>query len=338
MKVVELSSEEWAGLLKAAHSATIFHSNEWLTVLERTYRCEVRRLGFLEGGNLVGGIPVCVRRKFIYRIAGSPIRGMVTPYQGPICRDPSDYAVIFEAFWQYVASMGWDFVEVTPSPDSPLVHWRPSDSRIRCEARRTIYLDFTPGEAKLFRKMDPSCQRLVRQSEKRGAECRLIEQTEKGWIDEYYQLAVELYQRQHRPPAIPKAFYENLWDLLGRTGKAAVFAVTFERQLVAGNINLVDNGILYGLDLASKEAYNYLRPNNLAEWAVIRWATQGGLRTYDMVGADIPGIANFKKGFGGHFVPYVTFHRSQNWIARFGECGYRRLAPLARRVAVRLGQ
>lgn len=338
MKVVELSSEGWAGLLKVAHSTTIFHSNEWLKVLERTYKCEVRRLGFLDGEDLVGGIPVCLRRKFIYRLAGSPASGMVTPYQGPICRDPSDYAGIFEAFWRYVASVGWDFVEVTPSPDSPLVHWRPSDSRIRCETRQTICLDLTPGEAKLFREMEASCRRLVRQSEKRGAECRLIEQIEKGWIDEYYQLIVELYQRQHRPPAIPKVFYENLWDLLGRTGKAAMFAVTFERQLIAGNINLVDSGTLYGIDLASKQVCNNLRPNNLAEWTVIRWAIQEGLRTYDMVGANIPSIARFKKSFGGRFVPYVTFHRSKNRLAHFGECGYRMLAPLARWIASTFGK
>ena len=143
MKVVDLSASEWAQLLKNTPSATIFHTNEWLAVLERTYGCEIRRLGFLEDGNLVGGIPVAIKKKFIYRIAGSPAGGMVTPYQGPICRDLSQYGVIFEAFWRYAMVTGWDLSRVTPPPYSPLVDWRRTGLGVRCEALQTIHLDLT---------------------------------------------------------------------------------------------------------------------------------------------------------------------------------------------------
>lgn len=338
MKVTELSSEEWAGLLKVAHSATIFHSNEWLRVLERTYKCEVRRLGFLEGGDLVGGIPVCLTRKFIYRLVGSPVSGMVTPYQGPVCLDPSQYGPVFTAFWCHATSMPWDFVEVTPPPESPLVNWRSNDPRIRYESLKTIYVDLTQGEMKLLRQMEADCRNQVRQSEQRGAECRASNPDRGDWLNSYYEMTTELYRRQGRPPAIPRVFFENLMDEFSSTGKSKLFVAMYHQEMIAAGIFLVDNCRFYSLDFVSKQAHHRLRPNNLIEWTCMRWAIQQGLQTYDMVGANISSIARFKKGFGGHVVPYVTFQRTKDWLASVGERGYRRLAPLARRVALRLSK
>jgi CelD/BcsL family acetyltransferase involved in cellulose biosynthesis len=336
MKVVDLSPGEWTALLKVAPSVTIFHTNEWLTVLERTYGCEFRRLGFVNGGHLVGGIPVSVRRKFIYRIAGSPASGMVTPYQGPVCEDVSKSGTIFEAFWRYAVSMGWDFVEVTPAPDSPLLDWRRTDLGVRCEARQTICLDLTRGETNLFQGMEKDCRNKVRQGEKRGAVVTEVGANGNDWIGPFYDAKSELYRRQHRPPSIPRAFFENLQDVFAARGTLKIFIATYENEMIAGAVALVDEGTLYGCDRVSRSAYNYLRPNNLIDWAIIRWACRQGLRTLDMMGGNIPGITHYKEGFGGRFVPYVTFQRTSGWPARFGERGYKLLAPLARRVAARL--
>jgi CelD/BcsL family acetyltransferase involved in cellulose biosynthesis len=338
MKVVDLSSGEWTELLKTAPSATIFHTNEWLTVLERTYGYEFRRLGFINGGHLVGGIPVSIRRRFIYRIAGSPASGMVTPYQGPVCEDVSNYGTVFEAFWRYAVSMGWDFVEVTPAPDSPLVDWRRTDLGVRCEARQTICLDLTRGETNLFQEMDPDCRKAIRQAEKRGAVVKEVGANGNDWIDPYFDASSELYRRQHRPPPIPRAFFENLQDVFAARGTLKILVATHENEMIAGAVFLVDEGTLYFCDGVSRSAYNYLRPSNLLQWAIICWACRQGLRTYDMVGGNIPGIARFKKGFGGRSVPYVAFQRSNGWLAHLGERGYKLLAPLARRVAARLGK
>jgi len=84
--------------------------------------------------------------------------------------------------------------------------------------------------------------------------------------------------------------------------------------------------------------YIFVLPNHSLEWSIMRWGIECGLRSHDMAGANIPRVAQFKRGFGGRFVPYVTFHHSKNWVACFGECGYRMLAPLARPIASRFGK
>lgn len=339
MRIVDLDQNEWTQLLETTSSSTVFHTNEWLTVLQRTYRCEIQRMGFAEGSHLVGGIPVTIRKKFIYRIAGSPVSGMMTAYQGPIFKDPIQSVEACEAFWHHATSMGWDFLEVTLPPDGPLVDWRVNDAKVRCKSQQTIYLDLTQGEVKLFQEMDPDCRNAIRQSEKRGAQLKEMDTTDqKSWIDGYYDLSAELYRRQGRPSPHPKVFFENLVDVLADKGKIKVLLATYEDEMIAGAIFLVHGERLYFCDGVSKSAYNYLRPSNLIQWTIIRWACTQGLRTYDMLGANIPGIARFKKGFGGCLVPYVTLQRSRDWMASLGEHGYRMLAPLARRVAVRLGQ
>lgn len=338
MNVVDLNSSEWGAFLGTAPSATIFHANKWLAVLARTYGCEIRRLGFLEGGCMVAGIPVVVRRKFIYRIAGSPASGLVTPYQGPVCREPTRYIEAFEAFWRYAGSAGWDFVEVTPPPDNLPVDCRLKDPQIRYEPQRTVHLDLTLGEAKLFQEMDPECRRAIRAAKKRGAEVTEVDAGGDEWIDSYFHASSEMYRRQGRPPAIPRTFFENLRDIFMADLRLKILIAVYRSEVIAGAVFLVDRETLYFCDGVSRSAYNHLRPSNLIHWTIICWACMQGLRTYDMLGANIPSIARFKKGFGGRFVPYVTYRRSQDWLARVGERGYRLLAPTARRVAARLGR
>jgi predicted N-acyltransferase len=152
------------------------------------------------------------------------------------------------------------------------------------------------------------------------------------WVETYYRMSVELYRRQHLPPAIPRALFENVSRVLGASGKVRVVFAKYQDQVVAGQIFLIHGNHLYFWDAASKQEYNYLRANNLIQWHIIRWACSHGLRVYDMMGANIPRIAQFKKGYGGSFVPYSTFVYTRGFLARVGELGYKWLAPTARRM------
>ncbi|MGH2466627.1 MAG: lipid II:glycine glycyltransferase FemX, partial [Candidatus Limnocylindrales bacterium] len=48
-----------------------------------------------------------------------------------------------------------------------------------------------------------------------------------------------------------------------------------------------------------------LHANYLLKWEAIRGAAAAGFRRYDMWGTDLPGLAQFKSGFGGHETTYT---------------------------------
>jgi hypothetical protein len=331
VKIAELDPEEWSQFERGTLPSTPFHTGEWLTILERTYEAKILRIGFFEGNQLIGGMPILVKRKFIYRIAGSPLDGTATPYQGPICSDLSNYGRLFKAFLIYAESSKWDFVQITPFPGMGLEHWTLNSPYLRCEARQTLFLDLRPGEAKLFRAMRHDCRKNIKQAQARGLVVEEVDASERQWIEGYYEMAVEAYRRQRRSPPIPKSFFENLSSVLGTSGKIKLLFARYKSETVAAGIFLIHGGVIYAWDGVSRRAYSHLRASNLLNWTLIRLACANSLETFDMLGANIPTIAHFKQGFGGALIPYDSLSRSKGRLARFGESAYRFLAPAARR-------
>jgi hypothetical protein len=334
MRPVELTRDEWAAFATRVPEATLFQTERWLGLLEEAFGCDVLRLGFLRGEQLVGGIPVPLRRKAFYRIAGA--RGLATAYQGPLALDESISAV-FAAFWEYERRAGWDFVEIALEPDSAAAAWDGRPLEVRSAVGRTVRVDLTLGEDALFRAFEQSCRAAVRQAQRADLHLTTVTCGPGDWIDVYFPIAQEMYRRQGRPPTIPRRFFERLWAAFESSGVVRVVLAEHRGRVIAGAVFLVYGSTLYYCDGVSVVADRKLRPNNLIQWEIIRWACREGLRTYDMLGADIAGIAQFKKGFGGEFVPYTSFTHVQGWLARFGEAVYRALVPYARQVAARAG-
>jgi CelD/BcsL family acetyltransferase involved in cellulose biosynthesis len=336
MKVVELSPGDWDGLVQRSAEATLFHTNEWLTILEQTYKAQVLRLGFTEGDRLLGGIPVLVRKKFIYRIAASPSSGMATPYQGIICLDPADYGRLLQAFWSYTHTCEWDFVEVTFSPATSQLIRVSGLAHVRREQRQTITLDLSQGEERIWSGMYSECRRKIRQGERSGAVIEEAAAEDIDWVESYYRMSVDVYRRQHLPPPVPRALFENLSRVLGASREVRILFCKYEGQVVAGQIFLIHGNSLYFWDAVSKQGKRQLRASHLVQWHILRWACSHGLQICDMLGANIPRIAEFKKGYGGSFIPYSTFIHTRGFLARAGELGYRWLAPTGRRVMLLL--
>jgi CelD/BcsL family acetyltransferase involved in cellulose biosynthesis len=330
MQVVNLNPDEWANLVRTAPNATIFHTDEWLRILERTYSVPIQRLGFVEGGDLLGGIPVLVQRKAIFRIAGSPQRHTVTPYQGIIYRDAADYRRLFEAFWNHAKSAAWDFVELTSPPGSPSLDSTLVPRGLRPETRRTICVDLSMGEAQLYRKMRKGARGEITQAEKRGTVIEVVDPCSDDWIGPYYRMSVEKYRRKGRPSAIPKAYFQNVVAILGPSGKVRLVFAKYEGQVVAAGIFLADRGNVYFWDGVFRREYHHLRGNTLIHWDVMRWGCAQGFVNYDLAGAGIQSIAGFKKGFGGVVVEHPAFLWTRGWLAQLGERGYRLLAPTVR--------
>jgi CelD/BcsL family acetyltransferase involved in cellulose biosynthesis len=332
MKVVDLNPVEWAHLVEAAPQSTVFHTNEWLAVIERTYQAEIRRLGFTDGNQLIGGIPLVLRKKFIYRLAGSPATHTMTPYQGFISLEPSDYGRLFEAFWNYNGLRNCDFIELTPPPCSIPSGWASSIGAVRRVERGTVYVDLSQGASEVFRAMDQPCRNKIRQSEKRGAVVTEIDPTGDEWVQGYYEMSLEVYRRRRRPPAFPRSLLENLRDVFKGSGKIRILLARYNDEAVAGGVFLLHRTTVYAWDGASRLEYYHLRANNLIHWTLIRWACSQGFHTYDMVGTapNLPGIARFKEGFGGSMVRFPAFLQSRGPLAQLGEAAYRRFAPLAR--------
>ena len=75
--VKNVDSEKWDKLLSNSKEATVFHTKEWLTVLERTYTDRTIHyiIGRDKNGDLLCGLPLIQYKRFGFSVFTSTIWG-----------------------------------------------------------------------------------------------------------------------------------------------------------------------------------------------------------------------------------------------------------------------
>ena len=88
----EIGIEEGVGLISNHPLATLFHTREWLEILKEGFPWTKVKLYALidKHGKPLGLVPVEFARKLTFLLAGSPLPGLFTPYQGPLLLNSSD--------------------------------------------------------------------------------------------------------------------------------------------------------------------------------------------------------------------------------------------------------
>lgn len=333
MRMEEIGIEEWSEVCKRCPKATLFHTREWLQILREGFsHIEIKLYAIInEENRTVGLLPVEFVRKGPFKLGGSPLPGLFTPYQGPLLLELSN--AVLRKVPVLVAKMlrvHYFALSLPPDDQSGVLLGEESPN---WEPKKTFLLDLTVGAEQLWKKFKAETRNQVRQAERRGVEIYEAESLD-SWLKDYYAMHKAVYSRQKiKPPANP-AFYQALWEHLYSRGQLRVILAKHEGKTIAGGIFPIYKDTLYFLDGASFREYQKLRANNLIQWHIISWAASKGLRFYDMVGANVPSIAHFKRGFGGVEVEYFYFHMTCCLLGKIGYRLYQRYRPWLKRLGI----
>lgn len=318
------STDKWDRIVWGFSGSTIFHTAPWLEIVSEVYNAPLRLFGIYEGNKQIGLFPAFSVRKGLLDVLASPLSGWATPYLGPLV--PEDRLGDFmEVFGSLLAHEGIDYVEVAFSDKKG----EPFDEKgFSVELRSTYILDIEPDVDSMWGKLDSKCRNMVRKAQRNEVQVVVVEPD--AHFDEYYRMAQDVYERSNRPPAIPKSFFLKLWARLQSTGQIRVLMAKHKDRLLASAIFLTYKDTVYYWDGVSYREGNRLAPNNLIQWTNIEWATQAGYRRYDMLGADLPGVAHFKGSFGPECVHYTYIYKSLTPQARLGRVLYKKGMPVVR--------
>ena len=278
---------EWNSLVEQFPNATLFHTMEWLNVLERTFHLKKLLLGLYRDGRMVGLFPVLMTRKGLFRILGSPLTGWGTPYMGPLVEaELLDEAM--RAFDGFVKSLRVDYVEVRfPQANLSLS----SMTRFNNEQVYTYILDLDGSEDKVWSKLKSQCRNKVRKALKSNV--KIVEPEEKSWVEDFYPMLTRSFAKTGQVPGRTRGFYYNLWDSLRPVGRLKVLLAEYEGHRVAGGVFPMYRDTIYFIAGGSYGGYNKVAPNNLMHWHMIKWAAMNGLRKYDFCGKGIESIDQF---------------------------------------------
>lgn len=318
LKLQLVEREVWQEFLNGTAQGSLFHRWEWQDVVEAEFGVRVNRLGiFDQEGILKGLLPLMERKMSLLKLAGSSLSGTATPHSGPL--GSVSMAEFLPALEGYARDNRLDYLEIR-LPDV-----RENDVFIQegytLEELITLDLHIPKDEKSLWDGLEVRCRNAIRKAEKSGVEV-FEPQTLEEWLEPYYELSCGVYRRQEKEPPFTKEYFTALWQKLYACGDLIVLLARFEGKIIAGGIFPRDRNVGYYLDGVSDREYNKVVPNNLLQWEYLKRAQSMGIQLYDMVGANIPSIAKFKKSFGSTERNYLYAYRNRTIAARVGRTLY----------------
>ena len=80
----ENEREKWNMLVENSSHGTIFHTWEWLKIVEKHVNMRLYPIIGMRGSNIIGIYPLFLHRNFILRAVFSPPPWVAVPYLGPV--------------------------------------------------------------------------------------------------------------------------------------------------------------------------------------------------------------------------------------------------------------
>lgn len=305
----------WNGIVAASPHGTIFHTFEWMDLLEKEFGVKKIPLGIFENEDLVGVFPAFLQRKGIFKILVSPLHEAATPYGGPIVQETRLYDAI-QAFDTY--SRCADYYDITLSPKYTLNGdiW----NNFEFDDRNTYILNLDRPVDAVWQTLNKKCRNAVRKAEKH--EVSIFEGNSKKDIEDFWEMTDVTFQKSGTESPISIDYTKAVYDTFFPRDQFKLIFAEHDGKRIGGAIFLCLADRIYYWQGASYPDYYLLAPNNLIQWYIISWAIKNGFKTYDMLGANIPSIAKFKSSFGGDRINYSYIHKSHSSLANVGRGAY----------------
>jgi len=307
-----IERDVWQDFQKEMPWGSLFHRWEWQDIIEAGFGVRVNRLGLFDDEGVIKGLlPLVERKMSLLKLAGSPLSGAATPHSGPLGSVPlSEFLPALET---YAAENHFDYLELGLPEVMEIEVLEQNGYTI--EKLITLDLPIPKEEESLWSGLEVRCRNAIRKAEKSGV--KVVEpQALDEWLEPYYELSCGVYRRQEKEPPFSKEYFTALWQNLYSSGDLVVLLAQYEEKTIAGGIFPRDRNVGYYLDGVSDREYNKVVPNNLIQWEYLKRAQTTGIQLYDMVGANIPSIAKFKKSFGSTERNYLYAYRNRTIAAR----------------------
>jgi hypothetical protein len=287
-------------------------------------------LGVKKNGEIVAGISFVSIARGPFRKATTPV---LTPYGGMIYRlNPGKRSSEAESFNADCARLIID--EVQRDHNGAFIVHSPGFDDVRPftwngwreQVRYTYVMDITDPDA-LWDTLERRVRTVIRNAETTLKLGGAIE------IGQFSALYERIYGDRGNPPPVATGVLRAMAEDIVGSGLGEMRTVSDEHgEIVSAMILVRDNHTVYAWISGSVPGENSSGAFSLLFWDAVR-RHSASLGKLDMIGANIPSVAFFKKGFAGELVPYYVTEYHSSPFVRFMFAAYgrvRRLLAFAR--------
>lgn len=311
MELVPVQDDSrWDALLEDQPNRSLYHTTAWLGFQAEQFGFDLRRLVIRHEGRPVGLFPLFLTRRGIFRVSASP-RGVDYLNLGPlVSSDLLPESLDCYERWTRTQKVDYTSIAFLNEIDSRIA----GQHGYKCERHQSCVVDLRGGEDAVFGRFSTSCRKAIRKAERAGL--KIIEGDFTPHLDRYVELSTRIFAKSRQKTAITTSVLSAMLRALGTSGHLLSLRAELDGEAIGMYVVGHYDRTLYSLNIVTDYAFLQCRPSNLMTWHAIRWGCRNGLETFDMGGARIKGIAEFKQSFGGAITPYTNITRAHSLLAR----------------------
>ena len=302
-EIAEINDEIlWDDFVRQAVGGTIFSTSSWLRCAREATGGKIRCYGCYKNGRLIAGLAgLEQRRRFLKHLTTPDL----TPHGGlllaPISgKGPAKLEAegnrVAGLFIEYLTPL-YGHIQLVHAPavcDVREFTWAGWNARIRY----TYQIDLSDLNI-LWERVERRTRTVIRKAEKADFQLRPTDD-----LELFRRQYEQIYSRQNGPPPVSSAVVECFARQVLDAGLGRACAIESPAGEIASIVIFVDGfNTAYAWIAGADPAFNPTGATSLLYW---KFFEQSPLKRFDFVGANIPAIAKFKRGFGGDLVPYYA--------------------------------
>lgn len=280
------TSPKWAELI-AVKPSTVFHSPQWMRVVQQTYGLPITASILERDGRVAAGVAWSQVDDFL------GTRRISLPYSD-FCDILTSTPEEARTLAGVVGGNGTPWTLRSMARNLPQVPFPVTQS----SHFKWHGIELGPDKEELWNGLTSMAQRGVKKAERVGV--KVVQATNKGQLRDWYLLHLRTRKLKHGLLAQPYAFFENIWDAYMGRGQGFLLLAMADGQIISGTLYVLWKDTCYYKFNASDANHLPLRPNNLLMWQGILEAKALGCRLLDLgrSSAKQEGLVNFKRSFG----------------------------------------
>ncbi|WP_440951251.1 lipid II:glycine glycyltransferase FemX [Methanosphaerula subterraneus] len=283
--VANVNDNEWNRFLLTQSDATIYHTPEWRTFLEKTFSYKPHYLFATdESGQLTGLLPLFLVKS---RITGNRLSAVPFSHQCGCLGDDTAYNALIDEAFALTKKCHTEILEIKDLINSHNFQGRNEFC--------THMLELSQNPEMIWKNVHRNARRNVKKSKEIGIQVESSSNHDD--VKDFYEINA-ITKHKLGVPCHPLRFYINLFSTL--SAYVRLFISRLDGEMIgAGIMEYYKDQVIFGYSAANPE-YLQLRPYYAFIWASIEDACLAGYRTYDFgrTSYDNSGLIQFKRKWG----------------------------------------
>ncbi len=296
-EIKENELDIWNRFVEDSKQGNFFSTSLWMYVLNKYPDGNAKLLGVFNSNELVSGVLLYERKKALLNIMAYP---PLTPFTSILFKHIMPQKKIIESFCNYL-NKRYNFIALQLDPSIKDIRpflwkgWKPV-------VNYTYEIDIS-DTILLWEKIDKDAKYEINKAKKNNV--KIIEGDN---IEKFLNLYEKTFLKQGLRTPLNKDFIKEMFEILSKDNKARLYyAKTSEGHIISGSIVVWDSKRAYYLLSASEPGEN-IGANYFLLWHIITDMSKL-LDKIDLVGANIPSVARFKRKIATRLVPYYTVEK-----------------------------